>query len=598
MPASRLLTGPVPASDQRTGAPPRPDWVAISRLMAGGGTAGRILPGDDPALGFTAPVPVLLVEPFEPLMAADPETGRTCDLQVELLVRRGFARFPLGAAPPRPLAGWRLRAAPGPQRALRPGTARRRAARRPHPRPGRGWPGRGGCALAVPASPRHGTPAVRLAEQPGLLHLQPGEHRPERLHQVDQLPVGQLVDIGVGQLAHRGTQALGDRRHVAGTHVLTLLPRGPPGQDSTASNDAKAAVVYCGPESAVGAPHRWVGHPVCARTTSPIRSRTQRPRACPSQPTTTRRRGTTSTRRGSPTARSRRRYPATNRSASATTGSPPRRRAGASPWRTSWSGRSRTSRRSRHRAPGTTPTWPMTRSTNRTWTPSSSTSRRYRRPTHRCRSTTHPNPRSTWSAGSWSRTRARTRTRSPTRSPGTPAPPGAARAPRSWRCTRYPSREHVGAYRRGLAHPTSGHADSCGAHRVHHQGTSRTGLRRTLRRLDLRRLGRGDRTHPRRRPRLAGTGYRDPPQGGPVAAVGTGQDGLARVRPTAGADPQGKDVAARRGMRGVHAGPAWRLRHAGGDDRGLHGRAAALGPYEAQRPGPARPQQGVAAPPV
>src|SRR6266540_2702205 len=258
MPASRLLTGPVPASDQRTGAPPRPDWVAISRLMAGGGTAGRILPGDDPALGFTAPVPVLLVEPFEPLMAADPETGRTCDLQVELLVRRGFARFPLGAAPPRPLAGWRLRAAPGPQRALRPGTARRRAARRPHPRPGRGWPGRGGCALAVPASPRHGTPAVRLAEQPGLLHLQPGEHRPERLHQVDQLPVGQLVDIGVGQLAHRGTQALGDRRHVAGTHVLTLLPRGPPGQDSTASNDAKAAVVYCGPESAVGAPHRWV----------------------------------------------------------------------------------------------------------------------------------------------------------------------------------------------------------------------------------------------------------------------------------------------------------------------------------------------------
>jgi hypothetical protein len=112
MPASRLLTGPVPTSALQTGAPPRPDWVAISRLMAGGGTAGRILSGDDPALGFVAPAPVLLVEPFEPLMVADPETGRTCDLQVELLVRRGFGWFPLGAAPPRPLAGWRLRAAP------------------------------------------------------------------------------------------------------------------------------------------------------------------------------------------------------------------------------------------------------------------------------------------------------------------------------------------------------------------------------------------------------------------------------------------------------------------------------------------------------
>jgi hypothetical protein len=111
MPAHPPLVALTSTGRARPAAPP-PDWATISRLMAGCDTAARALPAGDPALGFAAPEPVLLVEPFEPLMATDPATGGMSDLQVELLVRRGFARFPLGAPPPRRSPGWRLRVRP------------------------------------------------------------------------------------------------------------------------------------------------------------------------------------------------------------------------------------------------------------------------------------------------------------------------------------------------------------------------------------------------------------------------------------------------------------------------------------------------------
>jgi hypothetical protein len=119
MPAHPLLTASPAASpaastaacQERPAGPPL-DWAAISQLMAGCGTAARALPAGDPALGFTASEPVLLIEPFEPLMATDPATGGMCDLQVELLVRRGFTRFQPGAPVPGRAAGWRLRVRP------------------------------------------------------------------------------------------------------------------------------------------------------------------------------------------------------------------------------------------------------------------------------------------------------------------------------------------------------------------------------------------------------------------------------------------------------------------------------------------------------
>jgi hypothetical protein len=108
MPATRLLTTVVAHRTTATG----PDWGAISQLVAGCDTAARALTGDDPALGFTGPAAVLLLEPSEPLLATDPATGRAHDLQVELLVRRGFQRFLPGTPVPAPLPGWSVRVGP------------------------------------------------------------------------------------------------------------------------------------------------------------------------------------------------------------------------------------------------------------------------------------------------------------------------------------------------------------------------------------------------------------------------------------------------------------------------------------------------------
>jgi hypothetical protein len=77
-------------------------------LLSGGVTPGRAVLGDDPALGLAQPpaLPVLLLEPVETFMAVDP-TGRSCELQTELLVQQGFQRF--GDAPVEPLRGWTVR---------------------------------------------------------------------------------------------------------------------------------------------------------------------------------------------------------------------------------------------------------------------------------------------------------------------------------------------------------------------------------------------------------------------------------------------------------------------------------------------------------
>jgi hypothetical protein len=136
MPASRTLAA-APRRFAGPLAPPpfpaaaAPDWTAISGLVAGGDTAGRALLAGDPALGRRPPdlragpaglrgdpaglrgdPAVLLLEPAEPLMAADPASGRTYDLQVELLVRGGFGHFPLDAPAPAVPAGWRVRLGP------------------------------------------------------------------------------------------------------------------------------------------------------------------------------------------------------------------------------------------------------------------------------------------------------------------------------------------------------------------------------------------------------------------------------------------------------------------------------------------------------
>ncbi|NJC72667.1 hypothetical protein HC031_23530 [Planosporangium thailandense] len=135
MPRTKLLTARAlhrtrPASPSSGAGPsvppsvPQPSaWDDISHLMAAGDPLGRALLGDDPALGPAGdPVPrcigrrrpgrtpaaFLLIEPAEPLMIRHPATGRTDDLQVELLLLRGFRRFLPGAAIPAAPPGWAL----------------------------------------------------------------------------------------------------------------------------------------------------------------------------------------------------------------------------------------------------------------------------------------------------------------------------------------------------------------------------------------------------------------------------------------------------------------------------------------------------------
>lgn len=82
-------------------------------LLSGGVTPGRAVLGDDPALGLVEPaaLPVLLLEPVESFMARDP-AGRSCELQTELLVQRGFHRYGTDRRTVDPLAGWSLRRSP------------------------------------------------------------------------------------------------------------------------------------------------------------------------------------------------------------------------------------------------------------------------------------------------------------------------------------------------------------------------------------------------------------------------------------------------------------------------------------------------------
>jgi len=91
----------------------RPDWDHIIDLVTDARHEGRAVLGDDPALDLGGtPLPVLLVEPTETLMATDPGTGRTIELQVELIVMRGFSRFPTGAPAPARTPDWSLHSAP------------------------------------------------------------------------------------------------------------------------------------------------------------------------------------------------------------------------------------------------------------------------------------------------------------------------------------------------------------------------------------------------------------------------------------------------------------------------------------------------------
>jgi hypothetical protein len=69
--------------------------------------------GDDPALGLAWPLglPVLLLEPVETFIAVD-ATGRTCELQAEVLVQQGFQRFGPDADTVLELPGWSVRRTP------------------------------------------------------------------------------------------------------------------------------------------------------------------------------------------------------------------------------------------------------------------------------------------------------------------------------------------------------------------------------------------------------------------------------------------------------------------------------------------------------
>jgi hypothetical protein len=114
-------------------SPVLPDWYDISQLVAAGDAEGRALLSDDPGLGHAGqparrcvrprsrrddetahrPAAFLLIETAEPLMVRQPASGRTDDLQVELLILRGFRRFRPGTPVPAPNSGWALTNPPG-----------------------------------------------------------------------------------------------------------------------------------------------------------------------------------------------------------------------------------------------------------------------------------------------------------------------------------------------------------------------------------------------------------------------------------------------------------------------------------------------------
>jgi hypothetical protein len=113
-PHHRARRGPRDAAAVGVRASPQlSDWDDISGLVADGDLRGRALLGDEPDLGLPdeaarRPAAFLLIEPAEPLMVRQPVTGRTDDLQVELLILRGFRRFLPGAPLPAPSSGWTL----------------------------------------------------------------------------------------------------------------------------------------------------------------------------------------------------------------------------------------------------------------------------------------------------------------------------------------------------------------------------------------------------------------------------------------------------------------------------------------------------------
>ncbi|HEU4425778.1 MAG TPA: hypothetical protein VFR67_24845 [Pilimelia sp.] len=88
------------------------DWIHVSQLVSDDAVASRSLLGGDPALGFAAGAPVLLLECSEAMMINEPASGGVHELQTELLIRRGFHRFLPGTAVPPPLAGWAVTPAP------------------------------------------------------------------------------------------------------------------------------------------------------------------------------------------------------------------------------------------------------------------------------------------------------------------------------------------------------------------------------------------------------------------------------------------------------------------------------------------------------
>jgi hypothetical protein len=77
-------------------------------LLAAEATPGRAVRGDHAALGPEplSGYPVLLLEPAEAFTVVDPASGRTREMQAEILVRQGFQRLQSGRAEPGRLDGW------------------------------------------------------------------------------------------------------------------------------------------------------------------------------------------------------------------------------------------------------------------------------------------------------------------------------------------------------------------------------------------------------------------------------------------------------------------------------------------------------------
>jgi hypothetical protein len=88
-------------------------WRQIRQLFAADILAGLAILGDDPVARLWDHRPILLLEASDTLMVADPGSGTTYELQVELLTRRGFQRLAPDDAVGDPLAGWTLACLPG-----------------------------------------------------------------------------------------------------------------------------------------------------------------------------------------------------------------------------------------------------------------------------------------------------------------------------------------------------------------------------------------------------------------------------------------------------------------------------------------------------